>query len=55
MAFEYSQFWKCNMNTVFPRIVSAETILFLMFGCGNYSKEETIKFLLFCLHNMNSK
>ena len=28
-------------NTVFPRIVSAETILFWRLECDNYSKEET--------------
>ena len=27
--------------TVFPRIVSAETILFLKLECGKYSREET--------------
>ena len=40
-----------NINTVFPRIVSAETILFLKFKCGNYSREETIqgrKLLICC-------
>ena len=30
-------------NTVFPRIVSAETILFWKLYCGNYSREETIQ------------
>ena len=29
--------------TVFPRIVSAETILFWKLDCGNYSREETIQ------------
>ena len=29
--------------TVFPRIVSAETILFWKLECGNYSREETIQ------------
>ena len=29
--------------TVFPRIVSAETILFWKLKCGNYSREETIQ------------
>ena len=33
------------MSTVFPQIVSAETILFRMLGCDNYSREETISFL----------
>ena len=36
----------CNykiINTVFPRIVSAETILFWKLDCGNYSREETIQ------------
>ena len=33
--------------TVFPRIVSAETILFWKLKCGNYSREETINLLLF--------
>ena len=32
----------CN-DTVFPRIVSAETILFWKLKCGNYSREETIQ------------
>ena len=31
------------INTVFPRILSAETILFWKLECGNYSKEETIQ------------
>ena len=38
-------------HTVFPRIVSAETILFWIFGCDYYSREETIqrrKLLTFC-------
>ena len=36
--------WKNQkIITVFPRIVSAETILFWNFQCGNYSREETIK------------
>ena len=45
-----------NLNTVFPRIVSAETILFWMLECGKYSREETIQgrkvlfFLLFHKH-----
>ena len=30
-------------DTVFPRIVSAETILFWKLECGNYSREETIQ------------
>ena len=29
--------------TVFPRIFSAETILFWKLKCGNYSREETIQ------------
>ena len=33
--------------TVFPRIVSAETILFWKLQCGKYSRVETIDFLLF--------
>ena len=43
--------------TVFPRIVSAETILFLevevrqLFKGGNFSREETIVFLLFRLYD----
>ena len=35
----------CITNSVFPRIVSAETILFWNKKCGNYSREETIVFL----------
>ena len=31
------------INTVFPRIVSAETILFWKLECGKYSREETIQ------------
>ena len=31
-----------NLDTVFPRIVSAETIVFWKLECGNYSREETI-------------
>ena len=31
------------LNTVFPRIVSAETILFWKLDCGKYSSEETIQ------------
>ena len=38
-----------NLCTVFPRIVSAETILFWKLECGNYSREETINFLIFCM------
>ena len=30
-------------NTVFPRIVSAETILFWKLDCDHYSREETIQ------------
>ena len=30
--------------TVFPRIVSAETIIFWKLECGKYSREETIDF-----------
>ena len=47
-------------NTVSSQIVSAETILFWIFRCdyysrvGNYSKEETINFLLFFIPNMKS-
>ena len=47
--------------TVFPRIDSAETILFWKLKCGNYSKGETIqgrKLLISCffisLHYLNS-
>ena len=36
-------FVKNNLITVFPRIVSAETILFWKLGCGKYSREETIQ------------
>ena len=36
-----------HQNTVFPRIISAETILFWKLKCGKYSREETIVFLLF--------
>ena len=50
-----------NMYTVFPRIVSAETILFWKLKCGNYSREETIQgrklfFFYFSvrIHNLNS-
>jgi hypothetical protein len=35
------------MITVFPRIVSAETILFWRLGCDKYSREESIVFMLF--------
>ena len=38
---------KSDRHTVFPRIVSAETILFWKLECGNYSREETINFLIF--------
>ena len=38
------------LDTVFPRIVSAETILFWKLECGNYSREETINFFIFCMH-----
>ena len=31
------------ITTVFPRIVSAETILFLKLDCDHYSREETIQ------------
>ena len=42
-------------TTVFPRIVSAETILFWKSECGNYSREETILFLnLEIVANSNS-
>ena len=34
---------KSDRHTVFPRIVPAETILFLKLECGNYSREETIQ------------
>jgi len=34
-------FWK--KYTVFPRIVSAETILFWKLECGKYSREGTIQ------------
>ena len=34
---------KTFMPTVFPRIVSAETILFWKLKCGKYSREETIQ------------
>ena len=50
-----------TIYTVFPRIVSAETILFWKLKCGNYSREETIqrRKLLFSyisvrIHNLNS-
>ena len=52
----FSTFW----NTVFPRIVVATTILFLSFGCDNYSRETTIQrrklllsFFLGGLHTLN--
>ena len=32
---------KIKADTVFPRIVSAETFLFWKLECGNYSREET--------------
>ena len=32
-----------KIYTVFPRIVSAETILFWKLECGKYSREETIQ------------
>ena len=32
-----------QMNTVFPHIVAAATILFWKLECGNYSREETIQ------------
>ena len=40
-----SPLWACifTLYTVFPRIVSAETILFWKLECGNYSREETIQ------------
>ena len=38
-----------KLYTVFPRIVSAETILFWMFRCNNYSKAESIFFIFLCL------
>ena len=48
-------------NTVFPRIVSAETILFWKLECGKYSREESIrgrKVLICCffvsIHNLNN-
>ena len=31
------------LSTVFPQIVSAETILFRKLECGNYSRAETIR------------
>ena len=50
-----------KIYTVFPRIVSAETILFWKLKCGNYSSNETIqgrKLLICCffvsLHYLNS-
>ena len=36
-------YFTVEISTVFPRIVSAETILFWNLECGNYSKEETIQ------------
>ena len=43
------------VHTVFPRIVSAETIFFWKLKCGNYSKEETINLLFFVsLQYLNS-
>ena len=49
-----------SSHTVFPRIVSAETILFLNLWCDNYSREESIqrRKLLFSyffvgIHNLN--
>ena len=32
-----------KVNTVFPRIVSVETILFWKLRCDKYSREETIQ------------
>ena len=40
-------FQSLSRYTVFPPIVSAETILFWKLKCGNYSKEETINLLVF--------
>jgi hypothetical protein len=34
---------KSKKYTVFPQIVSAETILFWNFGCIYYSRDETIQ------------
>ena len=42
------------MYTVFPRIVSTETILFWKLECGKYSREETIFFNLEIVANSNS-
>ena len=36
-----------HTNTVFPRIVSAETILFWKLDCDHYSREETILLFYF--------
>ena len=38
------------LGTVFQQIVSVETILFWKLECGNYSREETINFLTFCMY-----
>jgi len=38
---------KMREPPVFPQIVFAETILFWKLECGNYTREETIVFLLF--------
>ena len=46
-----------TITTVFPRIVSAETIVFWKLKCGNYSKEETIQgrklFFFVNFYNLN--
>ena len=44
-----------SLGTVFPRIVSAETILFWKLECGKYSREETAVFLLFTLSVIHSE
>ena len=49
-----------SLRTVFPRIVSAETILFWKLKCRKYSREESIQgrkllfFLLFGRGNLNT-
>ena len=40
--------------TVFPRIVSAGTILFWKLKCSKYSREETIVLSTFCLHTYSN-
>ena len=37
------KFYVSDINTVFPHIIAAATILFWNLRCGNYSKEETIQ------------